>query len=153
MNDLKTRAVRRPPPKVARAGANVIAALARKTKFVDPSLADNWPTIAGAKIASLCRPGRLTGKSGARGGKTLEIFAPSGAAAAQVQMHADELKTRLNRYLGPGSVAEISIKQTAAKLQTTSVNKYKPNDQNIDSQLNQALSSFRAAIKRRNGEK
>ncbi len=150
MNEFVTRAVRRPPPKVARASANVIAALARKTKFVDPSLADNWPTIAGPKIAELCRPGRITGHGT---GKKLEIFAPSGAAAAQLQMHCDELKIRINRYLGTGTITEITIKQTASRGPENRSSKNKSTDNDSNSPLNQALSSFRAAVNRRNGAK
>ena len=140
----RTRPVRRGPPKIARAGASVLSSLAHRTKFVDPELSDHWPSIAGAQIASLCRPGRITGRSA----KTLEIIAPSGAAAAQLQMLVDDLKARVNRYLGPNAVAYIAIKQTN-RTPTP-----RPLDaENGDTPLSAALSSFRDAVKRRNSGK
>lgn len=116
--------------------------LARKTKFADPALSDHWPSIAGKEIAALCRPGRITGAPGAR---TLEVVAVSGAAAAQLQMQADALKTRVNRYLGPGGVARISLRQAAGAKRAARDDPASP--------LGQALSSFRAAVNRRNGGK
>ena len=137
-DNFKTRGVRRAPPRVARAGADVLASLARKTKFVDPKLSDHWPSIAGPRIAALGRPGRLTGR---RPGLTLEVYAQNAAAAAELQMASDELLVKLNRYLGPGSVARIAIKQAS------------PPPISENTELGKALSSFRAAIQRRNEEK
>ena len=144
----QTKPARRGPPKIARAGASVLAQLARKTHFVDPALSDHWPTIAGPAIAALCRPGRITGRGGGMNGRTLEIVAPNGAAAAQLQMLADDLKSRINRYLGPNSVAHIAIKQAnrAAAIAPAG-------DEKRQTPLSTALSSFRDAVKRKNGEK
>lgn len=143
----KTRAARRAAPSAARAGANVFAELARKTKYVDPNLADHWPTIAGKEIATIARPGRLTGH--AAGGKTLEVYVRSGAAASQMQMASDELLARANRYFGPGTVARIAIRQRTAPARGDQSERGSPGD----SALGSALSSFRAAVKRRNDGK
>lgn len=115
MRQIRTRPVRPGPPQLSRFSAAVLAALARKTKYVDPQLAANWPSVVGDEIARLCRPGRLTGGRGRGGGRTLEIVAPNGAAAAQVQFVADTIVERANRLLGPGAVARIAIRQEGGR--------------------------------------
>ena len=147
----KTRGIRRAAPSVARAGANVFSDLARRTKFVDPNLADHWPSIAGADIARLARPGRLTGHKSA--GQALEIYVRSGAAAAEMQMRADDLLSRLNRYFGPGTVTRITIRQHAGAPPQKAASAPVANPGADKSELGQALSSFRAAINRRNEQK
>ncbi len=139
----KTRPVRRAAPAVGRAASAVFAALARKTKFVEPAFADNWPDIAGPEIAGLCRPGRLTG--GPKGGRTLEVYAPSGAEAAALQMKTGELIARVNRYLGTGAVAHIAIRQRSRAAPS-------PPAEDGESPLGKALASFRAAVSRRDKE-
>jgi len=134
----RTKPVRRGPPQAGRAGAEIFAALAKKTKFADPALSEHWPTIAGAKIAALCRPGRITGMRGAR---TLEVHAPSGAAAAQLQLLTDDLKIRVNKYLGPNGLARITIRQFAVATPPA------PADSaGGPSPLDEALASFRRSI-------
>ena len=51
-----TRPARSAAPAIARAGASVFADLAKRTKFMDPALAERWPALAGEKIAALARP-------------------------------------------------------------------------------------------------
>ena len=141
----KTRAARRPPPKLARASATVFAELAKKTRYADPELIGHWPTIAGPDIAALCRPGRILG---AREGRTLELIAGNGAAAADLQMRADDLLAKVNRYLGPNAVARIAVRQrNRGKAQPAQTPR---NAQPDASPLGEALSSFRNAIARRN---
>lgn len=145
-----TRPARRAPPPIARAGAAVFAGLAKKTKFVEPALAENWPALAGEKLAGLCRPGRLTGRAP---GKSLELRVPSGAAAAAVQMDADGLIARLNAYLGPGAVGRISIVQSGPAARPKAGGGpagERPEGATAESPLGAALASFRAAIARRN---
>ena len=142
-----TRPVRRAPLKIASAGANVFAALAKKTKFADPELIGHWPTIAGANLAALCRPGRITGMRAA-GGRSLEVIAPNGAAAAETQMRADDLLTRVNRYLGPGAVARIMVRQSNKRPARNAPQAESP--AHDPSPLGEALSSFRSAVARRN---
>jgi hypothetical protein len=149
----RTKPARRAPPKAARAGAMVFSALARKTKYADPTLAENWPSIAGPIIGSLCRPGRILGsrQGGARSGRTLEVYTPSGAAAAELQMRLDDLMTRVNRFLGPGIIARITVIQAAGKAPGAAA------IAGASGSLEQALASFRSAIANKsdteNGEK
>ncbi len=147
-----TRPVRRAAPSIARTSAAIFAELAKKTKYVDPALAERWPSLAGEKIAGLCRPGRLTGRGQ---GKTLEVRAPNGAAAAAVQMEADGLIARINAFLGPGAVGRIAVIQSGAAERPAP----RPSGDagaagaGEDGPLGDALASFRAAVKRRNGGK
>jgi hypothetical protein len=146
-----TRPVRRAAPKIGRASASVFSRLLKKTSYAEPGLCDHWPDIAGPDIAALCRPGRLTGRSP---GRTLEIHAPSGAAAAQLQMQTETLKARVNRYLGPGAVDRITIVQSAVAGQfQAEQTQPEPHISGDASPLGTALSSFRAAVSRKNGGK
>ncbi len=146
-----TRPVRRAAPNIGRASASVFSRLLKKTSYADPGLCDHWPNIAGSEIAALCRPGRLTGRGP---GRTLEIHTPSGAAAAQLQMQTEALKARVNRYLGPGAVDRITIIQSAVPAQLPSgQSQPEPQGSPDDTPLGSALSSFRAAINRKNGGK
>ena len=152
----KTRPPRRAAPAIGRAGASVFALLAQKTKFMDPMLAGHWPTLAGPRLASLSRPGRITG-SRQNGGKTLELHVPSGAAATEVQMQSDELMKRVNAYLGPGTIARILVLQAGGRQGGGANPGTKANTphelKTDDSPLGSALASFRAAINRRNDDK
>ncbi|WP_425410986.1 DciA family protein [Hyphococcus sp.] len=145
---MKTRPARRAPPKLARASANIFAALAKKTKFIDPSLAESWPALAGERIAALSRPGRITGQGR---DKTLEIHVRDGAAASEVQMQSDELIRRLNAYLGPRSLARLHIRQSGRARATPPRPEAREADD--DSPLGAALASFRSAVKRRNPDR
>ncbi|MFZ5616058.1 MAG: DciA family protein [Pseudomonadota bacterium] len=107
----ETRAARSAAPALSRFSAQVLADLARKTRFVDPDLAANWPVLAGPEIARLCRPGRLTG---GREGRTLEVVVPHGAAAASVEFASETLRRRLNDYFGPNAIARIAVIQGPA---------------------------------------
>ncbi len=151
----RTKPPRRAAPKAARAGAMIFSALARKTKYADPMLAENWPTIAGPKIGALCRPGRILGTKGRGNGRTLEIYPPSGAAAAELQMHLDDLIVRVNRFLGPGTIARITLIQAAgsgaglSRGHNTSKTPAKTNPGEASAPLETALASFRAAVARK----
>ena len=141
----QTRPIRRGPPKASRAAAQVFSKLAQATRFADPGLADNWPSIAGAETAALGRPGRVTGSGP---GRTLEVIVRDGAAAAELQMRIDDLLTAVNRYLGPGAIGRITVLQRAgaARKATKSEDKH-PADADADNPLGAALSSFRSAIR------
>jgi hypothetical protein len=103
-----TRGVRTSAPKLSRFSSAILEDLAKKTRFVDPDLAANWPAIAGPELSKLCRPGRLTG---GREGRTLEVVVPHGAAAASVEFASETLRRRVNDYFGPNAVARIAIVQ------------------------------------------
>lgn len=143
-----TRPARMAPPAIGRAGAGVFAVLAKKTKYMDPSLAGHWPPLAGPRLAALSRPGRITGTG--RVGKTLELHVPNGAAAAEVQMNIDTLIKSINGYLGPGSVTRIAVLQSGKRAAPPRENAPKrPKPEDDDSPLGSALASFRAAINKR----
>ncbi len=146
-----TRPARSAAPGLGRTTASVFADLARKTKYVDPALAERWPALAGEKLAALSRPGRLTGRGQ---GKTLELRVSSGAAAAAVQMETDGLIARVNAYLGPGTVSRIAVIQSGGAARAAApappAGDPAPPD---DAGLSSALASFRAAVNRRNSGK
>ncbi len=147
-----TRPARSSAPAIARVSAGVFRDLAKRTKFMDPALAERWPQLAGEKLAALCRPGRLTGRaSGKGGGRTLELYVPHGAAAAAAEMERDGLIARLNAYLGPGSVSRIAIIQTGKAPKAPM--RPAADKGAADGELGAALASFRAAVHRRNGGK
>ncbi len=148
---VKTKPARSAAPPLARASANIFAALANKTKYVDPALAQRWPELAGEKLASLSRPGRITGQPR---DKTLEIHVATGAAAAVIQSEADALRKRINAYLGPRSVARLAIRQSGRHAERAGATpKSAPAGRDDDSPLGDALRSFRSAVKRRGPEK
>ena len=127
-----TRPARPAPPGVGRAAARVFSDLARATRYVDPALADNWPTLVGRELADLCMPGRL---SGGRLARTLEIWCSSGAAAARIQFEAETIRRKLNEFMGPGAVGRILVRQRA------SAAKADPDDR-----LGAALGRFRSSV-------
>ena len=102
------RARRAAPPIRGFAGA-WMARLARATRYVDPKLMEQWPSLIGDELASLCRPGRL---SGGRRDRTLEIFVTNGAAAAAVRFEESRMILSINEFLGPGVVGRLTIRQS-----------------------------------------
>lgn len=106
----QTRPARASAPGFARFSSELLEALARKTRYVDPDLVGRWTELAGPELSRLCRPGRLTG---GREGRTLEVVVPHGAAAASVEFAAETLKRRLNGYFGPNAIARIAVIQAA----------------------------------------
>lgn len=145
----QTRPARAAPPPLSRVSAAVFAMLARKTKFMDPSLAESWPQLAGDRLAALCRPGRITGSR--QGGRTLELHVASGAAAAEVQMQADGLMKRVNAYLGPGAISRIAVLQSGGGPSPDDDGPASPGGRASAEPLGAALASFRAAVRRRSG--
>ena len=109
-SEIKTRPARRPPPPIGRAGSKVFGSLALSTKFADPTLCAKWPRIVGDKTARLCRPGRMVGDHHHR---TLEIIAPTGAAAAQLSLQLDQIRREVNMFLGANIVRNIRVRQRA----------------------------------------
>lgn len=133
----RTKPVRRAAPGISRAGLDILSRLAQKTRFADPALSEHWTTIVGRELAAQCRPGRITGRAG---DGMLEVCAPSGAAAAFVQMQSDLLIDLVNRFAGPGTIRHLRIRQLTPATPE-------------DPALGAALASFRAAVKRRESDK
>ena len=132
---IKTKPVRSGPPPVAKYSSKLFATLAQQTKFVDPKLGAQWRTLVGDELAHLCRPGRLTG---GRTGCTLEVFTQNAASAAKVQFEAETIRQRVNVFLGPDTVARISVLHREDVGNSTG------------SELNSALSRFRSTFSDRN---
>ncbi len=124
--------------------------LAKRTRFIDPALAERWGALAGDRIAALARPGRMTGHGR---GRTLELYVQNGAAAAEVQMQQDGLIARLNAFLGPGVVERIAIIQTGRSPQSGKAAPAADRQPPAEGELGAALASFRAAIRRRDTDK
>ncbi|MDO5611826.1 MAG: DUF721 domain-containing protein [Paracoccus sp. (in: a-proteobacteria)] len=79
--------------------------------FAVSRLLTQWAEIAGADLAALARPVRIThGKGGF--GATL-VLLTSGPAAPLVQMRAEDLRARVNACYGYNAVQRISITQSA----------------------------------------
>jgi hypothetical protein len=131
---VKTRPARAAPPRIGRHAARLIEDLARVTRYVDPALAARWPEIVGPEFAALSRPGRLTG---GRANETLEIYVPSGAAAARLQAEIEIVRGRVNAYLGPERVRRIALRQSAAAAAPGGA---------ASDRLDGALARFRASI-------
>ena len=109
---MRTRGPRKAAPPLRHYSSSVLRTLARTTRFMDPALADRWTEIVGEEIASLCWPGRLSPGSSAR---SLEVMTRSGAEATRLALFQDDIITRVNRVLGPGTVARLTIRQSAQR--------------------------------------
>lgn len=131
-----SKAVRPAPPAIGRYAARIFSDLARQTRYIDPNLAADWQRLVGPEMASLCRPGRL---SGGRLGRTLEVFAANGAAAARVQFEAETIRRKVNEYLGPGAVGRLAVRQAG-----------RAGGDGGESQLETTLGRFRASLKAKN---
>ena len=105
----KTKPARSAPPHMRRYSSAILADLAKRTNYVDPRLAADWSKIVGPKSATLCRPGRLLG---GRRNAVLELHAINSAAAARLQFDEERLRQAINAYLGPDTVARLTIRHS-----------------------------------------
>ncbi|MCB1391272.1 MAG: DUF721 domain-containing protein [Rhodobacteraceae bacterium] len=81
--------------------------------FAVTRLLTHWPEVAGADLAPLCRPVKVSyAQQGL--GATLTLLT-SGAAAPLVQMQADRLKERVNAIYGYAAIARVRVTQTSAR--------------------------------------
>ncbi len=94
----------------ARAGGMIapqMRTVAARRGFLQARLQALWAEIAGAEMARLCRPAKLTTARGPAGGLlTLEV-AP--AHGPQVQMMLPQLRERIETSLGRGIVGRIQL--------------------------------------------
>ena len=102
----------------------------------------------------------MTGRAGA---KALEVFTANGAAAARVQFEAENIRAKVNDYLGPGAVGRIIVQQTGVQqtgrqsgATVAAASGGQPESQAIDGAeakpaagLESALGRFRASISAR----
>jgi hypothetical protein len=81
--------------------------------FAVTRLLTHWPEVAGADLAPLCRPIKVSYGQGGLGA-TLTLLA-SGAAAPLVQMQVDRLREKVNAIYGYAAISRIRVTQTAAE--------------------------------------
>lgn len=81
------------------------SAALQRAGFPDATLVLRWREIAGADVARIAEPVRLT--EGPEGG-VLTLKCEAGAAVF-LQHQTRELQQRLERYLGPGRIARIRL--------------------------------------------
>lgn len=81
--------------------------------FAVTRLLTHWTEVAGADLAPLCRPVKVSYSQGGFGG-TLTLLA-SGAAAPLVQMQIEGLRQRVNAIYGHAAITRIRVTQTAAE--------------------------------------
>jgi hypothetical protein len=111
--DAKTRATESPPPRrnrsepVARGAASLSANIFARAGFRDPALVLRWVDIAGAEVARLCQPMKLS--DGPTGG-VLTLKAEPGAAIF-LQHESRALCERINRWLGREAIARLRFVQ------------------------------------------
>ncbi|MEL6212649.1 MAG: DciA family protein [Pseudomonadota bacterium] len=145
---VKTKPPRAALPAISRFSTAVFSGLARRTKFVDPALAERWRTLVGDELAALSRPGRLTG---GKTGRTLEVMAPSAAAAARLNFEAETIRRGVNTFLGPDTVGRIAVlvrTPEPERRNETDLRDQTPTSAGSPA-LEPVLSRFRASVKKR----
>jgi hypothetical protein len=83
----------------------------QKRGFAEARLLTHWSEIAGADIAGLCQPVKISHGKGAMGA-TL-VLQVTGAAGPLVQMRLPALRERLNAVYGYNAIARITLTQIA----------------------------------------
>jgi hypothetical protein len=113
--------VKAPPARRAqgflRAGGLIggqVTTVAARRGFALARLAALWPEIAGAEVAAICRPEKLSLARGPAGGLLTLGVAP--AHGPELQMRVPMLRDRVNAALGPGAVGRIQLVQAATPL-------------------------------------
>jgi hypothetical protein len=113
--------VKAPPARRAqgflRAGGLIggqVTTVAASRGFALARLVALWPEIAGAEIAAICRPEKLSLARGPAGGLLTLGVAP--AHGPELQMLVPMLRDRVNAALGPGAVGRIQLVQATAPL-------------------------------------
>jgi hypothetical protein len=86
--------------------------------FAYGELLGQWPAIAGASVAQICRPERIAwprqaGDSRQRQGGTLHLRALAGRAL-ELHYETPRLIERINAFYGYGAITAIKLRQAAA---------------------------------------
>ncbi len=116
------KGARKPPPIRRMRGFEPAAGLLREPirkagesrGFATSKVLTHWAEIAGADLAALCRPVKVSYAEGGFGA-TLTVLA-SGAAAPLVQMQLPALRERINAAYGYAAIARIRITQTSGAI-------------------------------------
>ncbi len=101
----------------ARAGSMITAQMqtvSARRGFALARLCALWPDIAGAELAAICHPQRLSLARGPAGGLLTLAVAPG--HGPELQMQVPVLCERVNAALGPGAVGRIQLVQPAGRL-------------------------------------
>lgn len=109
----KTRPAPRPAPKAGRHLQGLVKGLDEKFGRGAGALEPRWREIVGDQLARVTRPQKLTKGRGGTGG-VLELRV-AGPAALLVQHQSAEILSRVNLFLGAGSVDKLRIAQGPVK--------------------------------------
>ncbi len=101
-------------PSASRATNKVLRPLSRKFGPGVNSLRAHWPEIIGQKWAALSKPTAVRGSIGA---KTLQIEA-KGPAAAMLQADSNQIRDKVNQFLGADTISKIVVKQGRIQINT-----------------------------------
>lgn len=109
----RTRPAPRPTPRAGKALAPLIKSLDEKFGRGASALEPRWREIVGDRLARVTRPQKLTkGRAGQGGVLELRV---AGAAALLVQHQSEEILSRVNLFLGAGTVDRLRIAQGPVK--------------------------------------
>lgn len=115
--DILTRKRTRPPhraaPTAGRSLAKFVKQLDERFGRGTGALAARWREIVGETLARRTEPSKLT-KPRSGGASTLEIKV-DGPSAALIQHQSEEILSRVNLFLGAGSVEKLRIVQGPVK--------------------------------------
>jgi hypothetical protein len=106
---VRTRPAPRPPPPVGKALTATLKALDTRFGGGGDGLKARWREIVGPALARRTEPVRLT-KTRGDGGATLEIRV-DGPSATIIQHQTGDILSRVNLFLGAGSVERLRIVQ------------------------------------------
>jgi hypothetical protein len=109
----KTRPAPRPAPRAGRQLQGLIKELDAQFGRGAGALEPRWREIVGDQLARVTRPQKLTKGRGGTGG-VLELRV-AGPAALLVQHQSAEILSRVNLFLGAGSVDKLRIAQGPVK--------------------------------------
>ena len=87
-----------------------VAPVAEKLGFAESEVLLRWPDIAGAALAALCHPVKVSYGRGAGLGATLTVRA-EGAVAPEVEHLAPQIVERVNAYYGYRAISRLKITQ------------------------------------------
>lgn len=104
----------------------------QKRGFAEARLLTHWAELAGADIASLCQPVKISHGRGAMGA-TLVLHV-TGAAGPLVQMRLPALRERLNAVYGYNAIARITLTQVALTGMAEAQAKFTPSPPQITPQ-------------------
>ncbi|MDR2099162.1 MAG: DUF721 domain-containing protein [Rickettsiales bacterium] len=101
----------RGPDSLANRLAGVIRKFAPKYGFISADIILNWEAIAGAEVARMAAPHKISFPRGRRQDGTLFIRLKNSSFAAVIQYRFPAIIDRVNTYFGYNAVAKILVKR------------------------------------------